>query len=117
MRVRRLRLGALLSIANKIDALNPAATSSSQQQHVEHQHKARRLRGGGAGRVRSGLPGLVPSVSRLPSAPFRPPSHSLRHPWAPSNPFLYPSTLHRLLGPDADPALYIHPTGLLHWPD
>jgi hypothetical protein len=43
------------------DALNPAATTSNQQQHVEHQHKARRLRGGGAGRVRPSLPGPVQS--------------------------------------------------------
>ena len=32
----------------EIDALNPASTVSNQH---EHQHKARRLRGGGAGRV------------------------------------------------------------------
>lgn len=41
---------ALLSAEHKmdVDALNPASTVSSQH---EHQHKARRLRGGGAGRV------------------------------------------------------------------
>ena len=45
----------------RIDALNPASTVSSQH---EHQHKARRLRGGGAGRV-----GPVP-YRILPCAPL-----------------------------------------------
>jgi hypothetical protein len=83
---RRLRLGALLSLAKKkkkntfTDALNPAATTSNQQQHVEHQHKARRLRGGGAGRVRPSLPGPVqyhfpPPLCTIPPsfAPFTTP--------------------------------------------
>ncbi|KAI0295674.1 hypothetical protein B0F90DRAFT_1670027 [Multifurca ochricompacta] len=35
----------------QMNAMNPAApVNSQQQQHVEHQHKARRLRGGGAAR-------------------------------------------------------------------
>ena len=45
----------------EIDALNPASTVNSQH---EHQHKARRLRGGGAARV-----GPVP-FRLLPSAPL-----------------------------------------------
>ncbi|KAI9443550.1 hypothetical protein H4582DRAFT_1925613, partial [Lactarius indigo] len=36
--------------AIQMDALNPAAPVNNKQQHHEHQHKARRLRGGGAGR-------------------------------------------------------------------
>lgn len=59
-------MGVLLSgVKNKkLDALNPAAPVNSQQS--EHQHKARRIRGGGAGRVR-----LLPPFSvLLPSAPL-----------------------------------------------
>ena len=115
---RRLRLGALLSLAGKkntfTDALNPAATTSSQQQHVEHQHKARRLRGGGAGRVRPGLPGPVhyhfplPLCTVLPSfAPFTTPP--LERPLIP-----FPIIPYRLLGPEADPVFSIYPIGLLH---
>ncbi|KAI0269990.1 hypothetical protein BC834DRAFT_581893 [Gloeopeniophorella convolvens] len=34
----------------QMNAMNPTAPVNTQQQHVEHQHKAHRVRGGGAGR-------------------------------------------------------------------
>ena len=86
---------ALLSTKWKLDALNPATTASKQH---EHQHKARRLRGGGAARV-SPLPTRSPSLCS--TAPLLGVNQSLSHAPLPSrmltrlSPFRTTGLLHR----------------------
>ena len=87
-------------LSGKIDAMNP--TTAVSKQH-EHQHKARRLRGGGAARV---CP-LPPLPHRSPhSAPWRQSlSHAAAHHIPPALP------------PDVPLTRFFPISGLLHWHD